>query len=84
VELDIDERTIYQASLPPTGIAGDGPSRVYERFVLPAGEYRIAVRMRDTPRAEGFDHERSDRIALTTDQLFVIDYRPASGEFLFR
>ena len=84
VELDLDGRNVYRASLPPTGIAGDGPSRVYQRFVLPARKYDIAVRMRDTARAEGFDHERHDKIDFAPDQLFVIDYRPESGEFIFR
>ena len=84
LELDVDGQTIYRASLPPSGIAGDGPSRVYERFVLPAGRYDIAVRMRDTPRAEGFDHARRERVELAADQLLVIDYRPASSEFMFR
>ena len=54
VELDVGDQVAYRASLPPTGIAGDGPSRVYQRFVLPAGPYDIAVRMRDTARTEGF------------------------------
>jgi hypothetical protein len=84
VELDVGGRNIYRASLPPTGIAGDGPSRVYERFVLPAGEYDIAVRMRDKPRTEGFDYERKGRVGLAPDQLFVIDFRAESGEFVFR
>jgi hypothetical protein len=84
VELDVAGRTIYQASLRPTGIAGDGPSRVYERFVMPAGEYDVAVRMRDTPRREGFDHERRGHVALATDQMLVIDFRAESGEFTFR
>ncbi len=84
VELDVDGRNLFRASLPPSGIAGDGPSRVYQRFVLPAGQYDIAVRMRDTPRAEGFDHSRTGRIALAADQMFVIDFRPESGEFVFR
>ena len=84
VELDLDGRNIYRASLPPTGIAGDGPSRVYQRFVLPARTYDVAVRMRDSARQDGFDHERRDRIAMAPDQLFVIDYRPESGEFIFR
>jgi len=83
VELDVDGRTIYQASLRPTGIARDGPSRVYERFVLPTGQYDIAVRMRDTARIDGFDHQRSERIALAPDQMFVIDFRNESGEFVF-
>jgi hypothetical protein len=84
VELDVGGRTIYQASLRPAGIAGDGPSRVYERFVMPAGEYDVAVRMRDTPRADGFDHERHEHVALATDQMLVIDFRAESGEFMFR
>src|SRR6516164_5077132 len=62
VELDLDERNLYRASLQSTGIAGDGPSRVYQRFVLPAGKYDLAVRMRDTARADGFDHERRDLV----------------------
>jgi hypothetical protein len=84
VELDVDGRNIYRANLPPTGIAGDGPSRVYQRFVLPTGRYDVAVRMRDTARAEGFDHERHETIDFASNQLFVIDYRSESGEFIFR
>lgn len=84
VELDIGGRTAYAAVLKPTGIAGDGPSRVYERFVLPAGSYDIAVRMRDSPRKEGFDHERRERVALAASQNLVIDFRSETGEFVFR
>lgn len=84
VELEVDGRNIYQANLPPSGIAGDGPSRVYQRFVMPAGKYDVAVRMRDSARANGFDHERRGTIDFAPSQMFVIDYRPESGEFIFR
>ena len=84
VELDVDGRNLYRASLPPTGIAGDGPSRVYRRFVLPAGAHDIAARMRDTPRGEGFDHSRAESVRLAADQMFVVDFRSESGEFVFR
>jgi hypothetical protein len=84
VELDVDGRNLYRADLPPTGIAGDGPSRVYRRFVLPAGAHDIAVRMRDTPRVEGFDHARAENVRLAADQMFVVDFRSESGEFVFR
>lgn len=83
VELDLGGRKIFDANLPPTGIAGDGPSRVYRRFVVPAGKYDIAVRMRDTPRVDGFDHENEKAITLVPDQMFVIDFRPESGGFVF-
>ncbi len=84
VELDIDGKNVYHASLPPTGIAGDGPSRVYERFVLPAGRYDIAVRMRDTARTDGFDHLRKGTVSLAVDQMFIIDYNSQNSEFVFR
>ncbi len=84
VELDISDKVAYRASLPPTGIAGDGPSRVYRRFVLPAGDYDLAVRMRDTARTQGFDYEKQQRIALTPDQMFVIDFRPEPAGFVFK
>ncbi len=84
VELDVGDAVAFRAALPPTGIAGDGPSRVYQRFVLPVGEYPVAVRMRDTPRQEGFDYERQGSITLGPDQMLVIDFRPESGGFVFR
>ena len=84
VELDLGGQRVFQASLPPTGIAGDGPSKVYQRFVIPAGRYAVAARLRDTPRTEGFDYERKDVVTLVPDQMFVIDFRPDGGGFVFR
>lgn len=82
VELDLDGQTLYAASLPPSGIWGDGPSRVYRRFVVPAGPHTLAVRMRDTPRSEGFDYAKSGLIVLAPADNFVVDFE-ASG-FVFR
>jgi len=84
VELDLSGRDLFRATLPPSGIAGDGHSRVYRRFVVPAGQYEVAIRMRDTPRTEGFDHQRKEMVTLTPDQMFVVDFRSQSGEFVFR
>ncbi len=84
VELDLDDRPIFRAALPPTGIAGDGPSRVYRRFVVPAGEHDVKVRMRDTARAEGFDHRGERRVAIAPEQLLVVDFRADAKEFVFR
>ena len=84
VELDIDGRPIFRASLPPSGIAGDGPSRVYRAFRAAGGDYDVAVRMRDTGRSEGFDHESTKHVALAPAQMLVIDFRAETGEFVFR
>jgi hypothetical protein len=84
VELDIDGRTIYRASLQPSGLSGDGPARAYERFVVAAGRHGIAVRLRDTERSEGFDHVKSGEITLGSNQSFVVDFRREAGGFVFR
>ena len=74
---------MYRADLPASGIAGDGPARVYQKFVLPAGEHQVEIRLRDTNRAEGFDHAASRRITLAAEQNFAIDFRPVAGGFIF-
>jgi hypothetical protein len=40
--------------------------------------------MRDTARTEGFDYERRERVALTPDQMLVIDFRPEPPGFVFK
>jgi hypothetical protein len=84
VELDMDGQTIFRAALPPSGLSGDGPSRVYQRFVVPAGKHEIAARLRDTARTEGFDYQKTDAVMLAADQNLVIDFHPGAGGFVFR
>jgi len=83
VELAIDDKLTYRGDLPPAGLAHDGASTVYKRFPVPAGRHRVTVRLRDSVREEGFDHERSDAIELSPGQNFVIDFNPACGGFVF-
>jgi hypothetical protein len=84
VELDIDDKPVFARDLKPSGIAGDGQSKVYERFMAPIGSHDLAVRMRDTARSDGFDYERREHVTLQPDQMLVIDFRSETGEFLIR
>ena len=83
VELDVDGEPVYQASLPPSGLHGDGPASMYEALVVPAGSHRIDVRMRDTERDSGFDYESSASFTFRPRQLLVIQFRQESGGFTF-
>jgi hypothetical protein len=83
-ELAIDGRTLFAASLPPGGLSGDGQSQVYKRFTVPAGEHEIVARLRDTPRDQGFDYERTATITLAPGQSLAVDFRPELGGFVFR
>ena len=83
VELEIDGKMAVSALLPPSGLAGDGPSRIYERFPLRAGEHDIAVRLRDTNRTDGFDYTAERRLSITAEQSRAIDFRAENGGFTF-
>lgn len=83
-ELSIDGRIVFSAELRPTGLSRDGPSQIYRRFTVPAGEHRITARLRDTPRPAGYDYERTASVALRPGQSLAIDFRPDLGGFVFR
>lgn len=84
VELTIDGRQVYAAAAPPTGLAGDGPSRIYERIELPVGRHRVVVRLRDTARTSGFDYEAERTLELASRQNLVIDFKAEAGGLVFR
>ena len=82
-EIDLDGVPLYQAELPPTGLAGDGPSRVYERFALPAGRHVLDLRLRDSRRSEGFDHVAREAVEFAAGQSVAVDFRGGEG-FIIR
>ena len=81
VELVMDGAVLYRASLPPTGLASDGPSKVYQRFTVLPGPHHMVVRMRDSERTEGYDHEASGDVTLLPQQSFVIGFEKEFGGF---
>jgi hypothetical protein len=81
IEMDIDGKTVFAGDLPPGGLAGSGPSRVYRRVELPAGRYRLAVRMRDDPARSGFTHEAGFDIQLAPAQSVAVDFDTTGGKF---
>jgi hypothetical protein len=85
IELVLDGKTLLDAELAPTGLSGDGPSRLYHTFAVPPGPHRLEARLRDSVRVDGgWDHERLATIELAAGQNFVLDFRPDAGGFVFR
>ncbi len=82
VELEVDGTLIYAAESAPSGLAGSGPSRLYERLLLPAGSHNLTVRMSDDPATDAFGYEATRKVDLVPGQSFVIDFRKESG-FVF-
>jgi hypothetical protein len=81
VEFELNGQRLYAASLPPTGLSADGPSRAYERFVVAPGRYRLVARLRDTARQDGFDYVTEADVDLAPGQSLAVDFVPHSGGF---
>ena len=84
VQLSVDDETVYDAILHPTGLSRDGPARVYQKFTVPAGHHVIVARLRDSRRTHGFDYETRKSVELTPQQNLAIDFKADAGGFVFR
>lgn len=83
IQLLLDGKIIYDDVLEPTGIARDGPSRIYSKFQVAPGRHVVVARLKDTHRGEGFDYEKTVSIDLTPLQNLAIDFKADQGGFLF-
>lgn len=83
LEFDLDGAAVLAETLPASGIAGDGPSRIYRRFVVSAGRHEVAIRLRETPGGDAFEYISQRAVELTPAQIFVIDFRPVDGGFVY-
>ena len=84
VEMELNGETVFAEILPPSGVSGSGPSRVYERFELPAGTYEITLRLRTDPALVGFTDTTTRIVQLAPAQSLAIDYYAQAGGFVFR
>ena len=84
VELLLDEKVLYAASLPPTGLSGDGPARVYQQFPVQPGHHHLVARLADSARSDGFDHVGETDVDLTPQQSLAVDFRAETGGFIFK
>ena len=82
-ELSLDRTVVLSESLAPTGLRGDGPSKIYRRFTVSAGAHTIVAKLRDSRREEGFDYVSRQRVSLSPGQSLSIDFKPAQGGFIY-
>jgi len=74
VSLTIDGDRLYEATVPPTGIWGDGEAMVNRSFELPAGRHEVEVSMRDSDRETGFDYQFARTVNLEPRDNLVIGF----------
>lgn len=78
IEVDLDGATVYRHVAVPSGLSRDGASSVYQRLQVPAGQHRIAVRLKDKV-GNAFTHTREATVTLKPAQVLVIDFDAEKG-----
>jgi hypothetical protein len=84
VQFTLDNTPVFEASLPPTGLRGDGASQTYRKFLVPSGAHRLTFKLRDSERAAGFDYAVDRAFELKPGQNLAVDFDAQAGGFVFR
>lgn len=84
LEIDIDGKAALSGTADATGLSRDGAASFYRRIPLKAGRHRIAVRLRDSPREQGFDYVLESVVSLRPAQIIVVDFDDATGQVVLR
>ena len=84
IELDVDGKRVLSRQALPAGLWGDGPASIYEKITLPAGKYRVNVRLRDTAVNDVWDYTHAEDIELVAGHYLTISFKAESGGFRVR
>lgn len=83
-DLELDDKVVYRAELPPAGLSRDGVSTVYQRFEVPAGRHHLRARLKDSVRVPDFNYIKEADVELAPAQVFVVEFSSRTGGFVFK
>ena len=79
IEAELDGASVYKASLPPPGLFGDGGVDVFYSAKIPAGEHQLNLKMNDSVRVEGFNHQCARLVTVDPAQILLIGFDSKRG-----
>ena len=79
IEAELDGKSFYSASLPPPGLFGDGGVDVFYSAKISAGEHQLDMKMNDSVRIEGFNHQFARLVTVEPAQILLIAFDSKNG-----
>lgn len=79
IEIELDGEKLYSETLQPPGLFEDGGVDVYYRKKIPAGVHRLSLKMNDSVRIEGFNHNLDREIDVPPAQILLVGFENKSG-----
>jgi hypothetical protein len=75
LKLVVDEKVLYRATIPASGLHNDGVSSMYQRFTLPSGSYHLQIYMNDDVAVDGYPWKLEQDIKLLPAQVIVANFK---------
>jgi hypothetical protein len=75
LQLILDGKTLYRATVPASGLHSDGIASVYRQFEVPAGRHNLQLRMSDDVALEGYPWQFEQDIELQPAQVMVANFK---------
>ncbi len=79
IEAELDGETIYSVSLPPPGLFGDGGVDVFYSAKIAAGDHHLSLKMNDSVRVEGFNHQFEQAVIIEPKQILLVGFESKHG-----
>jgi len=74
IQAKLDDEAFYSAVLPPPGLFGDGGVDVFHKVKIPAGEHHLSLKMNDSVRIEGFNHQLESPVKIDPAQILLVGF----------
>ncbi len=75
LELLLDGKTLYRATVPASGLHNDGVSSIYRRFAIPAGSHHLQLRMNDDVAQTDYPWVLEQEVELRPAQVMVASFK---------
>ncbi|MDH3469103.1 MAG: hypothetical protein OES26_25000 [Gammaproteobacteria bacterium] len=79
IEALLDDQPFYSAALSPPGLFGDGGVDVFHKAKVPAGKHRLSLKMNDSVRIEGFNHQLEQQVNIDPAQILLVGFESEQG-----
>ncbi len=79
IEASLDGEVVYDASLAPPGLFGDGGVDVFYSAKITAGEHHLTLKMNDSVRIEGFNHSHEETVTIKPAEILLVGFNQKEG-----
>lgn len=79
IEAMLDGKIVFSETMLPPGIFNDGGVNIYYNSKVPAGKHMFEIKMDDSVRKQGFNHQLTQDIDIKPTQILLVEFEPLKG-----